>query len=518
MTQEKKGKVYLVGAGPGDPGLLTVKALHLIQEADVLVYDALVSENIIRNAPSSVELIFVGKRGGEVSVSQKEIEAILIEKTHQGKTVVRLKGGDPFIFGRGAEEALFLTHQGIDWEVVPGVSSAVAVPAYAGIPLTHRDFTSSVGFLTGHENSREEESQIPWSKISTGLGTLVFLMGVSQLQHIVHELIRNGRPTSTPCAMVMWGTLPRQKTVVGNLSDVVGKVKEAGLEAPSIFIVGEVVRLREKLNWFEKGPLFGKRILVTRSREQASTLVNTLEKLGADPIEFPVLQVVPPENWAPIDQAIFHLAKFNWIVFTSVNAVNIFLERLKLHLKDIRDLKGIKIAAMGDVTREALEKYSISVDLTPREFVSEALLESFKELGNLKSQNFLLPRAEGARILLSEGLKKEGAWVTDIILYKTVYPPIHEGSSFLHEIFNSKMDWVTFTSSSTVKNFVESLGNHFESLKNHFKVASIGPITSATARGLGLKVDIEAKVHTIEGLVEALVEYENPEIKYQKSK
>lgn len=500
------GKVYLVGAGPGDPGLLTLKGQRLIGEADVIIYDALVSQRLLNFAKPDSEKIFVGKRGGKASASQKEIESLLLQRAKEGKTVVRLKGGDPFTFGRGGEEALMLAEHKIDWEVVPGVTSAIAAPAYAGIPLTQRTLTSTVSFITGHEDPSKETSSLDWKGIASGKGTLVFLMGISRLSEIIAKLVEQGRPSHTSCAVVMWGTLPCQKTVTGNLSNIILKVKEAGVGSPSIFIVGEVVTLRDQLKWFENSPLFGKRILVTRSREQASVLVETLEKLGADPIEFPSIRIAPVQDWSLVDKALENISKFDWLIFTSVNAVGIFFERLLNQGKDIRDLKGLKIAAIGDMTRKAIEDKFLKVDLSPSEFVAEALLEAFKKEGSLKGKKFLLPRADQARLVLPEGLKKEGADVTEITLYQTL-PDTASGNDLMEEIADRPLDWVTFTSSSTVKNFVEGLGSHFEKLKGKFKVASIGPITSQTARNMGLKVDIEAKIHTIPGLVEALVGY-----------
>lgn len=500
------GKVYLVGAGPGDPGLLTLKGCELIQRADVILYDALVSPRLLRYARPEAELLFVGKRGGQPSIPQDEIEKILIQRAQAGKIVVRLKGGDPFIFGRGGEEALVLVQAGIDWEVVPGVTSAIAAPAYAGIPLTQREFTSTVAFITGHEDPERKESRIDWQKLSTGVGTMVFLMGVSNLDAIVKELIHHGRSAQTPCAVVMWGTLPKQKTVTGNLLNIVEKTQEAKLASPSVFVVGEVVRLRDQLDWFEKGPLFGKRVLVTRAREQASVLLDALEKLGADAVEFPTIRIVPPEDWTAVDEAIQRLDDFNWIIFTSVNGVKIFFDRLRTLSKDIRNLKGLKIAAIGEITRRELEDRMLHVDLSPSEFVSEALLDEFKKIENLKGQSFLLPRAEQARIVLSEGLRNLGAEVTEVALYRTLPDSSTGNKNHVNEIFDG-LDWVTFTSSSTVKNFVTGLGNLFEKVKGSFKVASIGPITSGTIREAGLKVDLEAKTHTINGLVEEMIRY-----------
>jgi len=501
------GKVFLVGAGPGDPGLLTVKALRLLKEADVIVYDALVSKHILKSAGEKAEFVFVGKRGGQASTSQAEIEKFLLEKARAGKKVVRLKGGDPFVFGRGGEEALILSEAGIDWEVVPGITSAIAGPAYAGIPVTQRECTSSVAFITGHEDPEKEDTRIDWSKVSTGVGTLVFLMGISRLSKIVEELVKNGRASHTPCAVIMWATLPKQKTVTGTLTDIERKVKAAGLGAPSIFIVGEVVKLREKLNWFEETPLFGKRVLVTRSREQASILLEKLELLGAEAVEFPTIRIAPPENWSDVDGAILKIQEFDWIVFTSVNGVRIFFERLLELGRDIRDLKGLKIAAIGDITRQSLEEKMIKVDLSPPEFVAESLVAEFQKKGNIKGQKFLLPRADLARVELVDGLKKMGADVAEVVLYRTLPDSTFPQAEIIQEILSRQVDWVTFTSSTTVRNFMSSLGVSGKFAEKYFKVASIGPITSQTARECGLEVDLEAKTHTIDGLLEALIHY-----------
>ncbi|GFP19691.1 uroporphyrin-III C-methyltransferase / precorrin-2 dehydrogenase / sirohydrochlorin ferrochelatase, partial [Candidatus Hakubella thermalkaliphila] len=349
------GKVYLVGAGTGDEGLMTLRGLQCLKEADVIVYDRLASERPLDVTRKGAEKIYAGKFASHHTLKQEEINVLLAQKAQEGKVVVRLKGGDPFIFGRGGEEAEYLADQGIDFEVVPGVSSAYAVPAYAGIPVTQRGHTSTVAFITGHEDDTKDDSDIDWAHISTGVGTLVFLMGVRNLELIVKNLIEYGRPPETPVAVIRWGTTPQQQTIVGTLADIVDKVREAALTPPAITVVGEVVRLREKLNWFEKKPLFGKTILVTRARPQASQLVEKLSQRGAQVIEFPTIKIVPPSSFGEMDQAIQDMARYDWVIFSSVNGVESFFQRLRELGRDVRELKGIKIAVVGPKTREKIE-------------------------------------------------------------------------------------------------------------------------------------------------------------------
>ncbi|MFH1489915.1 MAG: uroporphyrinogen-III C-methyltransferase, partial [Pseudomonadota bacterium] len=421
MAEEKKGKVVLVGSGPGDPGLLTLKAKACIERADVVIYDYLANPSFLAYAKESAELIYVGKKGGSHTMSQEDINRLIIEKARGGVHVVRLKGGDPFIFGRGGEEAEELVRAGIPFEIVPGITSAIAVPAYGGIPLTHRDFTSTVAFVTGHEDPTKGKSDIAWDKISTGVGTLVFLMGIGNLAGIADNLMANGRPPGTPVAVIQRGTTPEQRTLVGTLGDIGEKALQSGIKPPGIIVVGEIVRLRETLNWFEGMPLFGRRIVVTRAREQSSGFLARLAELGAECIEFPTIETVPPEDWEPLDEAIRSLENYHWLLFTSVNGVKAFFRRLDFLGRDVRDLKGLKLGAIGPRTAEALREKGLRPDLVPDEYRAEAVVSAFKResAGGLR---ILLPRAAQAREVLPEELAKMGASVDVVAAYRTVKP------------------------------------------------------------------------------------------------
>lgn len=500
----KQGIVYLVGAGPGDPGLITVKGLECIKKAEVLVYDRLASKRLLSYAPKNCEMIYVGKLPDRHTLRQEEINQLLVDKGLEGKVVTRLKGGDPYVYGRGGEEGELLRANNVPFEVVPGITSAIAVPAYAGIPVTHRDCTSSFAIITGHEDPTKDESSIAWDKISTGIGTLVFLMGVGNLPFIVKNLVDNGRPAKTPVALIRWGTRPEQRVLTGTLTDIVEKVKEAGFTSPAIIIVGDVVKLRDTLSWFEHKPFFGKRVVVTRSREQASDLSRRIEEMGGEAWEFPAIEIADPEDFGPMDAAIKELDSYNWLIFTSVNGVDSFFNRLRHHKCDIRDLKGAKICAIGPKTKERLEEMCLHVEYVPAEYRAEAVIEGLR--GKLNpGEKVLLPRADIARAILPETLKNEmGADVNNVVAYRTV-----RGSgdaSLLKELLEEGIiHYVTFTSSSTVKNFVEMLdADNLHDLLNGVKLVSIGPITSEAARDLGLKIDIEATEYTIDGLVEAL--------------
>jgi uroporphyrinogen III methyltransferase/synthase len=503
----KRGKVYLVGAGPGDPGLLTLKGREVLEKAEVVIYDYLANEELLKFAPAGAERIYVGKKGGDHTLGQEGINALLVEKGRE-HIVVRLKGGDPYIFGRGGEEAQALVENGVAFEAVPGISAAAAVPAYAGIPLSHRDFTSTIAFITGHERADKEEgeSKIAWDKISTGAGTLVFFMGVRNLPQICGNLIKHGRSADTPIALIRWGTTPMQQTVSGTLSDIVDKVREANLQPPAVIVVGEVVTCRDELNWFERRPLFGRRIVVTRAREQASDFRAKLEELGASCIEFPTIEVVPPPSWAPLDEAISVLSDYDWIIFTSVNGVKSFLGRLQAAGKDARDLHGIRLAAIGPKTAEALETVMLKPDLVPSEYRAEAILEGL-EGHSVETKRFLMPRAMVAREILPEKLRQRGATVDVVPAYQTVLPD-RDAPKIRSLLTDGRIDCITFTSSSTVSNFFELVGKEeFEACKERVAVACIGPITAETAAGFGLKTSIMPSEYTIGGLVESLVDY-----------
>ncbi len=500
------GKVYLIGAGPGDPGLITVKGLECVQKADVIIYDYLANERLLDHRRPDSELIYVGKQGSRHTLPQDEINALIVKKAREGKYVARLKGGDPFIFGRGGEEAEELADSGIPFEVVPGVTAATAVPTYAGIPLTHREHTASVAFVTGHEDPTKEESRLHWDKLATGIGTLVFFMGMKNLQHIVDNLIAYGRSPETPVALIQWGTRTDQRVVTGMLSDIVPKVKEAKLGPPAIIVVGEVVRLRQKLNWFESRPLFGKRIIVTRSREQASVFSEMLIDRGATPIEVPSISVVPPSSWAELDKALDEIEMYQGLIFTSSNAIRFFIERLRERGKDIRALKGVMICAVGPKTAEALEQYGLKADLVPSEYKAEGVLAA---LGGvmIKGKRFLIPRAKVAREILPDRLRELGAEVTVAVAYENVKPA--GDVERIKKLFEDRrIAAVTFTSSSTVKNFVEILGQkEYKTVLKGAVIACIGPVTAKTAEEYGIKTDIMPKDYTIPALVQSIVEY-----------
>ena len=501
MTE--KGRVYIIGAGPGDPGLITLRGVQCIQEADVIIYDHLVSPEILRHAGEKTRLIYAGKQGGDHTLSQYEINNLLVAEAGQGAVVARLKGGDPFIFGRGGEEAEVLREAGIPFEVVPGISSAVAVPAYAGIPLTHRNHTVSVAFVTGHEDPMKGKSDHDWPTLA-GIGTLVFLMGVKNLPAIAENLIRYGKDAATPAALIRWGTTPDQETLTGTLGDIAQKAEEHRFSPPSIFVVGGVVGLRETLNWFETKPLFGRGIVITRPEAQAEELSELLRARGARVIYFPVIRIAPPESWEELDGAIDRLESYRWIIFTSANGVAFFFRRLRERGRDIRDLKGIRIATIGPATASAVETLGIRVDLVPEEFISEGVVKAFAG-EDLRGRRVLLPRAEQARDVIPEGLAKMGADVDVATAYRTVRSDRNaaELESFLAE---DKVDVITFTSPSTVANFLGIMGPDFH-LPSKVRIACIGPVTETAARGAGLPVDILQERYTIPGLVETLTEY-----------
>ncbi|MBI2560003.1 MAG: uroporphyrinogen-III C-methyltransferase, partial [Planctomycetes bacterium] len=488
-----------------DPSLISVKGLECIRKADVLIYDYLVSADLLREAREGTEVIYVGKKGSVHTLEQDEINQLLVNKAKEGKAIVRLKGGDPFVFGRGGEEALFLKQNDVPFEIVPGITAAVAAPAYAGIPVTHRDYTATLGLVTGHEDPTKEESNIDWGKISTGIGTLTFYMGIKNLPKIVENLIKYGRSKDTPVAVIRWGTTPEQQTVVGTLEDIVKKTKD--LMPPAITIVGEVVKLREQLNWFESKPLFGKIIAITRSRDQASEFAEQLQECGAKVIEFPTIKTVPPDNLEPMDKAIEKIESFDWLIFTSVNGVDAFFGRLFDLGKDIRSLKGVKICSIGPATTERIKGFYLHVDCQPSKYVAESVVEELKKAENLKGKKILMPRADIARSYLPDELQKLGAEAVEVVAYKTILAT-PEDASLLERLRKGNVDVVTFTSSSTVRNFVEVVGKEYISrLNGRVKFVSIGPITTRTAEELGIHVSLEAKEHTIPGLVEAIVKF-----------
>ncbi|MBW2067386.1 MAG: uroporphyrinogen-III C-methyltransferase [Deltaproteobacteria bacterium] len=501
------GKVYLVGAGPGDPGLFTLKGREILKQADVIIYDYLANEALLEQTRENAEKIYVGKKGGHHTKSQEEINRLLIEKA-RNLVVVRLKGGDPFIFGRGGEEAQALRKAGIPFEVVPGVTSAIAVPAYAGIPLSHRDFTASIAFITGHEREDDERSKINWEALAKLGGTLVFLMGVKNLHYISDCLMAHGMPSDTPVAVIEWGTTLRQRTVTGTLDSIASLAERENVKPPAVIVVGNVVSLRPALNWFETKPLFGKRIVITRARAQASHLKQKLEELGANCIEFPSIEIVPPPSWDACDQAIQDISNYSWVIFTSVNGVQQFFKRLWDLGKDLRVLMGCRIGAIGPATATAIENRGIRVDVVPQSYRAEDLAASFsKEM--VYGKNVLIPRALKARDILPESLRKMGANVTVAPVYATVPARVsEEDRNIMTELLKEGVHCITFTSSSTVRNFCHIMKTDRPAdLLNKTIVACIGPVTAETARNFGINVHIVAKEYTINGLVQAILSY-----------
>lgn len=501
------GTVFLVGAGPGDRGLFTLRGKQLLETAAVVVYDQLVGDSILNLCHTAAEKIYVGKKAGKHSLPQDEINQLLVDKAREGKSVVRLKGGDPFVFGRGGEEALFLVENDVPFEVVPGVTAAVAATAYAGIPVTHRGITSTLGLVTGHEDPTKDESDIDWDKLAGSMGTLVFYMGVKNLPEISSRLIKGGRDPQTPVALVREGTLSTQRTLTGTLSDIADLAKNQGFKPPSIIVVGEVVKLREKLHWIEKKPLFGKRIVVTRTRQQASELSGRLEALGAEVVEFATIRIEPPEDLTPLRQSVRNLEHYDWIIFTSANGVESFFRELHLQGFDSRRFGTLKVCAIGPATSFKLAERGIAADLMPEKFVAEAVLDAFSETEDLQGKRILLPRADIARDALPAGLEKLGAKVDQVEAYRTVIDDRLAGK-VPEKLEKGEVDMVTFTSSSTVTNFCKLMGpSRLKQIKGLMYLASIGPITTETIRANGLSEDVAAEVHTIPGLVEVIVEF-----------
>lgn len=494
------GIVYLVGAGPGDPDLISVKGHRVLTEADCVIYDYLADKSLVQNL--KCELIYVGKQGSNHTLKQDEISELVAAKALEGKKVVRLKGGDPFIFGRGGEEAELLVEKNVPFEIVPGVSSFYSAPAYAGIPLTHRDFSNAFEVISGHRRSDADDTEdVNFPEFNPGK-TFAFLMGMKNLEHISSRLINEKNfPADTPVGIVTWGTKPEQRVVTAPLSEIAKEVEKAGLKPPAIIIMGGVVSLRDKLRWFDRKPLFGKKIVVTRTRDQASKLTGMLVPMGARVIEFPTIEIRKLETAGRLFDAISAMSKYDWIVFTSQNAVNIFFEEVFESGRDVRIFGRIKIAAIGKASADELKKYGLTADLVPPQFVAESLLE---EMGkqNLTGKKILLPCSADARPVLAEGLKELGADVNRIHIYSAVKPEEID-AGLIEEVRDA--DIITFTSSSTATNF-------FDILKPGSQViASIGPVTTKTLEEIGVRPQVTASEYTIPGLVQALVEYYSKE-------
>jgi len=501
---KSKGIVYLVGAGPGDAGLLTVRGAELLARANVVVYDALVNKELLRLAPQEAELIYAGKRSSDHAIPQDQLNQLLVDKAHAGQCVVRLKGGDPYVFGRGGEEAEQLAAAGIAFEVVPGVTSIIAGPNYAGIPLTHRDFCSSFTVVTGHEDPDKDGPEIDWAAVARIPGTKVILMGVSRVKSIAQALVDHGMAASTPVAMIRWATTGRQQSIVGTLGTIAAVAEKAGFKPPGLTVIGEVVRLRDKLNWFEKRPLFGRRIVVTRTRAQASHLTRLLLERGADVLEIPTIRILPPEGRHEIAEALLELNSYDWLVFTSPNGVTAFFELFFKVFEDLRDIGGVRIAAVGPATAAKLRDLHLKVDAMPKEFVASKVAAAMAEQGSVENLKILLLRAEVANLDLPKHLEELGAIVDDVACYKTV-PETEDRNGAAARLLEKGADWITFTSASTVENFNARM--ELKPLREKYpklKLASIGPETSKAIVALGFKPDLEAKDHTIEALVKAI--------------
>lgn len=516
----RPGTVYLIGAGPGDPGLITVAGRDALAKADVILYDRLAHPSLLNYARPDAEQIFVGKASARHFVRQEDTNALMADRALEGKMVARLKGGDPNVFGRGGEEAEYLRERGVPFVFIPGITSAIAAPAYAGIPVTHRDAASSFAVITGHERDDKSESgtraagqaeqRRRWDRIAHAADTLIFLMGVESLDEITARLMENGRDPQTPVALVQWGTWAKQRVVTGTLADIVSVVRETGITAPAVTIIGEVVRFRDKLRWFDTGPLFGKRVLVTRAREQASGFVEKLRSLGADPIEFPTIRVSPLDETCGRDElqiALTQLSTFDWVVFTSANGVRHVFDCLLGQDKDARAFGVAKVAAIGPATAEALQERGIRADFTPTEFVAEAIIAQFPE--PVAGKRILLARAVEGRELLPETWRANGASVWVVPAYRTEVAT--DGSDeIMGMLEKGEIDIITFTSSSTVKNFVQAVGSTPIPLST--RIAAIGPVTAATCRELIREPDCTADASTLDGLIEALIEEPHPPI------
>lgn len=502
-----RGMVYLVGAGPGDRGLITVRGLEALRRADVVVYDHLANPSLLDECCDGCERVYVGKQAGRRALPQERINALLAERALRGGTVVRLKGGDPFVFGRGGEEALELARRGIPFAVVPGVTAAVAAAACAGIPLTHRGLASSAALITGHEDPAKTGNRVDWDRLALGAGTLAVYMGVKNLPRITERLLSAGLPTDTPAALILWGTLNRQQTLTAELGGIAALAEKAGVEPPAVLVVGEVVGLRRELRWFDTRPLFGRTVVVTRGRRQAPELSGALEELGARVRELPTIAMQPVEDSSALDGAIQELGAYAWVVFTSVNGVEAFFSALERAGQDARGLAGTRAAAIGPETAARLREHGIRADLVPGRFTSRALLASFASLQkDYRGERFLLPGSDIAGDLLPAGLEEMGAEVTALPVYRTLAPAYRPEEA--DEVFGRAPDLVTFTASSTARNLaaiLRSCGR--ERYAKRIRGACIGPVTAETARDLGIEVAVEARTHTIAGLVEAIEHY-----------
>ncbi|PIE69077.1 MAG: uroporphyrinogen-III C-methyltransferase [Deltaproteobacteria bacterium] len=508
--QQHKGKVYLVGAGPGDPGLITLRGKYLLERAEVIVYDYLANKKLLKHVPREAEFIYAGKKGGGLhAFTQEGINKLLVEHAKSGKIVVRLKGGDPFIFGRGAEEIEELVAENIDFEVVPGVTSATAAATYAGIPITHRNYTASVAFVTGHEDPLKKYSNIHWDKLATGAGTIVIYMGIKNLPDIAAKLIHHGRDPETPVAVIRWASTPEQRSVEGTLATIADIVQKAGITPPALVVVGEVVRLRQTIDWYEKRPLFGKKIIVTRTREQSSELITRLEENGGDCLECPTIHIEPLPQYDLLDQAIDTITTYQWLLFTSLNAVTYFFRRLGEKGLDSRALAGPKIGVVGQTTADELMKYGLRADLIPQQFTGEGLARALVAEG-VQGDRILLPRAQEAREILPRILEENGASIETVPVYRNV-PPQGRKEDLRETLSKGDINMITFTSSSTVTHFLTMIDasdeNELQELLQGVNIAAIGPITADTLRKNGLEVHVQPERYTIIDMVQAIVDH-----------
>ncbi|QQG64460.1 uroporphyrinogen-III C-methyltransferase [Desulfobulbus oligotrophicus] len=502
------GKVYLVGAGPGDPGLITLRGKYLLEHAQAVVYDYLANPKLLGYVPKTAERIYAGKKGGGLhAYTQENINKLLVRLAREGKMVVRLKGGDPFIFGRGGEEIEELVSAGIDFEVVPGVTSATAAATYAGIPITHREYTASVAFVTGHEDPAKKSSNICWEKLATAAGTIVVYMGIKTLPNITQKLMDFGRSPETPVAVVRWASTPQQRSVVGTLATICDIVHNADIRPPALVIVGEVVNLRNTIDWFEKRPLFGRRIVVTRTREQASELVAQLEEYGAECLEYSTIHIEPVDDFTLVDRAIGEMATYQWVLFTSLNTVSHFFQRLAALGYDSRLLAGTKVAAVGKATAEALHAHGITADLVPQKFTGQGLAEALLSV-EVKGNRILLPRALHASDILPEMLTDAGAEVIIAPVYRNV-PQEGVKDELRDQLLAGSIDMVTFTSSSTVTNFLAMIegggAGELHRLLDQVDIAAIGPVTGETVQKYGLAVTVQPQRYTISDMVQTIV-------------
>lgn len=500
------GKVYLVGAGPGDPELITARGLRRLNEADVVLYDALVHPDQLNLARPDAELVFVGKRAGRVSERQAQINRKLVQAAREGKTVVRLKGGDPYLFGRGSEEAELLASEGIPFEVVPGVPSPLAATAYAGLALTHRELASSVAYVTATESVEKDRAGHDWAKLATATQTLVIFMGMRKLDSLMKLLIEHGRPADTPAAVVQWASLPQQRTVVGTVGDIHQRASEAGLGLPALTIVGDVVRLRDNLRWFDTKPLFGKRILVTRAVHQARSLAALLRDEGAQPILAPTIRIAPPSDAGPLHDAVTHLDCYDWILFTSSNTVDAFFSTISHAGLDVRALGGTKVCAIGAKTKAALRARGVDADLVPEDARAEGVIAALQPLLAGRTR-ILLPRAEIAREVLPDSLREAGAEVDIVAAYRNLPPEPKEVERIRSLVDPVESEAVLLTSSSTVQNLFDVLDEDAVGHLNALDLFSIGPITTRTAERLGLAVAATSPEQTIESLVATVRAY-----------